>query len=196
MLLGAGFHRGKVNQCLWLAVGKGRVDSVALLVEASPDEEVVTQAFRSACALGHTEIASLLLPAIATKDFQKFVNDAVVWSTARDGNADVLRSLLAARGDRDKVMKRHTLLGWASRRGHVESVRVLLAAGANKEKVSEGHTPLGWASFEGHAKVVQLLLEARANKEQVSVLHTPLAWATLMGHKETARLLADAAAKQ
>ncbi|CAE7196560.1 Ankrd17, partial [Symbiodinium pilosum] len=153
------FHRGKVNQCLWRAVQGGYAEIVGLLMKASPDEDIVSEALRWACLHGCNEIATLLLHGGAAKDFQQFLNDKVIWSTVRDGHAPVLRALLVARADKDKVRNRYTLLGWASRRGHVESVRVLLEAGVQKEKASEGHTPLGWASFEGHAEVVKLLLE-------------------------------------
>lgn len=80
-----------------------------------------------------------------------------------DGRADIVRGLLAAGVDKDKVAHDGiTPLYIAAQNGDFEVVRALLDAGADKDKVTkDGETPLYVTLMYGHREVVRALSLSR-----------------------------------
>ena len=92
---------------------------------------------------------------------------AALFRATREGNTDVVRSLLATPGiDVNATDERgSTPLLEAARYGHDDICRILIAAGANlKSKDRDGKTALQLAIQGNHDDVVRVLKQAGANE--------------------------------
>ena len=92
---------------------------------------------------------------------------AALFRATREGNTDMVRSLLAAPGiDVNAIDERgSTPLHEAARYGHDDICRILIAAGANlKSKDRDGKTALQLAIQGNHDDVVRVLKQAGANE--------------------------------
>src|SRR6202008_1066548 len=91
----------------------------------------------------------------------------VLFRATREGNTDMVRSLLSSPGADVNATDEHgsTPLLEAARFGHDEITRVLLAAGANlKAKDKDGKTALMLAVQGEHDQVIRVLKEAGATE--------------------------------
>ena len=92
---------------------------------------------------------------------------AALFRATREGNTDMVRSLLAAPGiDVNAIDERgSTPLLEAARYGHDDICRILIAAGANlKSKDRDRKTALQLAIQGNHDDVVRVLKQAGANE--------------------------------
>ena len=92
---------------------------------------------------------------------------AALFRATREGNTDMVRSLLSAPGiDVNATDERgSTPLLEAARYGHDDICRILIAAGANlKSKDRDGKTALQLAIQGNHDDVVRVLKQAGANE--------------------------------
>lgn len=105
---------------------------------------------------GHQRIAAMLTHASLPQ-----VSAAAVWSAARDGNADVLRTLLANDGDPNAAdSDARTALHYAAGAGHTAVVNMLLQHGANRSTRDRwGETPAQVALSAGHLSLARHLTE-------------------------------------
>jgi uncharacterized protein len=118
-----------------------------------------------AAFFGHGQAVKVLLEFgadVNLKGPSRFANTALDAAVAAN-HADVVRILLAARGDPNARSEgNYTSLHKAAAHGNLEIVRMLLDAGADPKATRDGgHTPLDDAREKGHAAVV-VLLEDRA----------------------------------
>ena len=121
---------------------------------------------------------------------------AELWSAARDGDENKIRSLLSAK---PKLVNArdcggNTALIWASLKGHEGCVQALLDLGADVEVTSdmraEGETALICASRKGHAAVALLLRESSAKVDVADREGTtPLQYAKEINSTETLEVL-------
>jgi len=135
-------------------------------------------------------------------------NPAGLVESARRGNIEEVRHLLAAGADVNARDQGYTALMAASGEGHTEVVKLLLEAKAEPNaKTDTGMDALGAACGQGHAEVVKLLLKAGASVNSGEeagfalgnhfgnlVGFTPLMAASVGGHAEVVRLLLAAKA--
>jgi len=92
---------------------------------------------------------------------------AALFRATREGNTDMVRSLLSAPGIDVNATdeKGSTPLLEAARYGHDDICRILIAAGANlKSKDRDGKTALQLAIQGDHDEVVRVLKQAGANE--------------------------------
>ena len=121
---------------------------------------------------------------------------AELWSAARDGDENKIRSLLSAK---PKLVNArdcggNTALIWGSLKGHEGCVQALLDLGADVEVTSdmraEGETALICASRKGHAAVALLLRESSAKVDVADREGTtPLQYAKDINSTETLEVL-------
>ena len=113
---------------------------------------------------------------------------------AKGGDADEVRSLVAAGADLDEADRFGPPLLHAAARGHVAIIEILVEAGADPNATSnEGATALHRASYRGDREAVAMLLAAGAdpNRANHAAGLTPLHGAALGGHVECLRLLLE-----
>jgi outer membrane protein assembly factor BamB len=83
-----------------------------------------------------------------------------LWAAAREGDADLVRRILAAgiRADSPTTYGA-TALSFAAERGHLDVVKVLVEAGADVNHVDSFYnvTPRAWAQMSGHKEVAGFL---------------------------------------
>ena len=132
-----------------------------------------------------TEIAAQLVDADASPAAENRYKVTPLSIACTNGNADIVRLLLAAGADANSVLPSgETALMTASRSGSVEAVQALLEhKSAVNAKERKGQTAIMWAAAEGHARVVALLLRAGAEYQTpLKSGFTPLFFAVREGH--------------
>lgn len=109
--------------------------------------------------------ALLLMERGASLDGKRPDGISILMLAARNGNADLVRAVLAKKVDVSATDNSGAnALSHAVRSGNDEAARLLLAAGAKVEVVDRyGWTPLMHAAVNGHAGTVKLLLEKGAS---------------------------------
>lgn len=108
-------------------------------------------------------LASCLLFAGCTKEKSRNTQTEALFSAVRQGNTDMVRSLLSTPAVEVNVTddRGSTPLLEAARFGHDEICRLLIAAGANfRSKDRDGNTALMLAIKNNHDDVVRVLKEA------------------------------------
>ncbi len=117
----------------------------------------------------------------------------VLSECAENGYADVVKALLAAGADVNKVSDGYTPLYWASNNGRVETVKILLEAKSDPDVIGRnGCTSLYTAAQNGHVDVVKLLLKFKADPELKSIGYTALHVSSQNGHIEIVKILIQA----
>ena len=114
---------------------------------------------------------------------------------SNDGHLDILKALIAAGADKDKMNGHcNNPLICASRNGHVECVKALLAGKADANKAANnGWTPLISAADAGLVEYVKILLAEGAKKDKTTTSgKTALICATQQGHHAVVQLLQPA----
>ena len=163
LLLKAGADKNKARDNgatpLFVACQQGHVEVVRLLLEADADVD-------KGCDNGATPLCiacmqgGLQVAAFHTLAQSGEISDDAWWFQrfqlfCEFRHVLVVRLLLEARANADKVVDGATPLFRACQQGHEEVVRMLLEAGADKDMAAaDGSTPLLAASAGGHLKVV------------------------------------------
>ena len=134
-------------------------DSVTLRVQASE--------MKSRIAFSTILTLCVLLAGCGRQSATNNAQVAALFRATREGNVDMVRSLLASPGvdvnARDETGS--TPLLEAARYGHDNICRILIAAGANlKAKDKDGKTALQLAIQGNHDEVVRVLKQAGANE--------------------------------
>lgn len=90
-----------------------------------------------------------------------------LFDAAREGNAELLRSYLAAGVPATLTNNAgDTLLMLAAYHGHASAVQVILQHGGDPNTANDrGQTPLAGAVFKGYPEVVQALVQAGADAD-------------------------------
>lgn len=156
------------------------------------DELLVHKAAR-----GQRRLVQILLAKHANPN-ASVVGQTALIAAAREGHADVVADLLAAKADPNAAGgKGLTPLIAAASRGRAEIVRQLLVAGARPAPATKGgFTPLHAACFAGSATTVQVLLDAGAKANSTTDQGVaPLTMALGAGSREAVEKLLDAGAK-
>ena len=119
---------------------------------------------------------------------------ALHW-TAKNGNPDLTRALIAVKGDPNSPNKvGKTPVTLAAEEGHLEVLQMLLDNGGNMEAIDQiGGTPLLWASGLCQTpETVEFLIGKGANVNIVDINGmTPLIWAAGIGQPAVVRMLLD-----
>lgn len=120
-----------------------------------------------AAFFGHLDAVKVLLESGADVNLRgpsRFANTALDAAVV-GGSAEVVRTLLAARGDPTARSEgNYTPLHKAAAHGNLEIVRMLLDAGANPEAIRDGGLkPIDDAREKGHPAVVDLLKRSETN---------------------------------
>ncbi|CAK9075750.1 unnamed protein product [Durusdinium trenchii] len=161
-------------------------------------EEEEHQRLLAACAENRCEEVEEVLQRPVSPNSPGSNGRALVHVAALDGHVEVVRLLLEARADVNRIVEQsqETALHLAAWKNHQELVQVLLEAGALIDPVihSVEETPLHLAARKGHVEVVRLLLEAGADKEKVTYHseETALHLAARKGHEEVVQQLLEA----
>ena len=156
-----------------------------------------SKAMSKACAQGNLNIAELLLA--GGINVEQIHKSNCLGVAAENGQAEIVKLLLALPGIDVNHSHQLTPLGLAAANGHVEVARLLLAApgiDVNKKyivKVTDDGspvyaTPLCSAAMWGHTEVVKLLLANPSIKVNDGDL-IPLMCAVVAGHPEVVKLL-------
>ena len=112
-----------------------------------------------------------------------------------ESHEEIVRVLLKAGADEDRISYRGTPLTWAAYNyGQEEVVQLLLDARADKNRCDEdGYTALTAAVSQGHLDVACLLLDARADAEILCPSQkTPLCVACCAGDLDMVHMLLSA----
>ncbi len=117
-----------------------------------------------------------------------------VYTASKDGQLDIVRSLLDSGSDvNERNTRRETALGAASRYGKLEVAKLLIERGADMDARDRGGwTPLITASQYGQLEVARLLLDQGADVNAKTRNHsTALHGASSRGNFEMVRLLLE-----
>ena len=173
----------------WAAYNYGRVEIVRLLLQARAeanklDEDGYTP-LAAAFQQQHLGVMSILLESRADVDLEcPALGKTLLCSASSVGDRGMVRRLLKARADKNRVSAYATPLTWAAHGGHAAVVRTLLRAQADIEKcVDSGYTSLTAATDGQWVEVVDLLLENHADVNVVCPVtkKTPLCLAADSG---------------
>jgi uncharacterized protein len=136
-----------------------------------------------------------VLTLVAASPADLVTSTSPVADAARDGNREMVRSLVQQGGDVNTAEgDGMTALHWAARGNDVAMAEMLLYAGANLKAATRlgSYTPLDLASRLGNADVTKVLLDAHAEVgASTSTGLTPLMMAARSGSTETVELLLD-----
>lgn len=162
-LLANGASSSDKSEALRLAVGKGSLEIVNLLLANGTDPNSLDRSgssiLHAAAFRGHFDIATALLNKGANPGICNFFGEMALDKAAYDGHNNTAK-LLLDRGIKP-IQSKHALLV-AAGRGNLETVNILLENGANPNTATlRGFTPLGQAvtSSSKDLDIVMTLLD-------------------------------------
>jgi ankyrin repeat protein len=181
---------------LGVAARRGELAVVRALVNAGVDLETRldtdgTTALAAAVLGSHSQVIQYLLAAEANSGVS---NDNRVWrsvflSAVRQGQVDLIRSLLAANMD----LNTGNALYWANHEGLERIAAILVDAGAPVDEIDrDGRTILSQAACRGRTAIVRILLD-KGVRVNLPDRHgrTPFLMAACRGHCRIASLLLE-----
>lgn len=155
---------------LGIAIDKGRVDAVRLLLAAGADPSIPSLGRPLAIAAaekGRVELLTLLGKNVEIFESHDAMGMTPLHYAVVKGRAKAARFLLDRGVDRNPPDEQGlTPLYWAAQRGDLKMVSLLLEAGADANACSHnGVSPLMAAAQKGNGKVVEALLAAGADPD-------------------------------
>jgi ankyrin repeat protein len=184
---------------LHLAVKKGHIEVVRVLLEAKADIAIASKSGKTALHdvayyKGSIDLAKLLIDAGAPVNvMDKRRKTPLDYARARRN--DALVELLLAKGARTgRELRAETDIHYAAANGYAEAVRRFIENGGDVNADDRGgYTALQYAAYNGYIEVVRVLIEAKADVNATSNKRkkTALQYAAQKGRKEIALLLLD-----
>ncbi|MCP4220873.1 MAG: hypothetical protein GY765_39965 [bacterium] len=179
------------------AVGSGKTDIVAYLLEKGADASVKTERglnmVQHAVWRGSPQLLDLLVKKGVPTDVKTEDGSTPLLTAARAGKLDMVTYLAGKGGDIQAASKNgFTPLLYAAQKGADDIAAFLLEKGAKTTAVlkSTGRNALHQAALCGYGSIVKRLLEKGANVNSKDLEgNTPLYYAARYGHKNVAGIL-------